>query len=370
MKRFVTTMLLLLPTLMLAQVDFSLNQWGRIRLIDDGGTRHLDRFSFDFADNQDNVYMYKDVGITLPYIPPAPRTPAVADSEMVFTICYFNGADTIAFVEHEVYWWENKNFLIVSFEISDYTGADQDGYFSMEVIPQIDQAYGDEFVDYDATNEMGYIFKTSSYVGTKLLSQAPYSFRAAQYSDYSQGNVFPDTALWTQITEPANSTFPFSPGSDGSACFLNAGDFTIPANGSVKLYAALAFGSSLGDLQTHMTEAQNVYDQSFVSISPESENIPDGFSLGANYPNPFNPSTTIPFALPAAADVRIEIFNVLGQPVRTLLDEKRAAGEHMITWNGRDNNGRAVESGLYLYRVRVSDANGTASQVRKMLLTK
>ena len=91
---------------------------------------------------------------------------------------------------------------------------------------------------------------------------------------------------------------------------------------------------------------------------------PQGFALLQNYPNPFNPSTIIPYQLPAPAHVRLELFNVLGQHVATLVDREQPAGWHTATWHGTDAAGRAVAAGLYLYRI-----SGTGpSETRRMVL--
>ena len=91
---------------------------------------------------------------------------------------------------------------------------------------------------------------------------------------------------------------------------------------------------------------------------------PQGFALLQNYPNPFNPSTIIPYQLSAPTHVRLEVFNVLGQHVATLVDGEQPAGRHMATWHGTDAAGRAVAAGLYLYRIR-----GTGhSETRRMVL--
>ncbi len=79
--------------------------------------------------------------------------------------------------------------------------------------------------------------------------------------------------------------------------------------------------------------------------------VPERFGLGANYPNPFNPTTIIPYQLPAAMFVRLEVFNVLGQRVATLVDGERPAGFHTATWGAADANGRALAAGVYLYRL-------------------
>lgn len=78
------------------------------------------------------------------------------------------------------------------------------------------------------------------------------------------------------------------------------------------------------------------------------------FTLYPNYPNPFNPSTTIRFTLPQQAKVKLEIFNILGQRVRTLVDEKKLSGNYRVTWDGRNSSGQQVASGVYLYRLSSS----------------
>ena len=92
--------------------------------------------------------------------------------------------------------------------------------------------------------------------------------------------------------------------------------------------------------------------------------LPERFELGQNHPNPFNPSTIIPYQLPLAARVRLEIFNILGQHVATLVDGEKAAGFHTARWDATDRAGRAVAAGVYLYRLK----NGGVHLTRRMLL--
>ena len=92
--------------------------------------------------------------------------------------------------------------------------------------------------------------------------------------------------------------------------------------------------------------------------------LPQGFTLGPNYPNPFNPSTIIPYQLAASAAVRLEVFNLLGQRITMLVDGERAAGFHTATWHATDGSGRAVGAGVYIYRMTV----GVESQTGRMVL--
>ena len=110
----------------------------------------------------------------------------------------------------------------------------------------------------------------------------------------------------------------------------------------------------------------------FDRLSPQlsKSGLPSGFALGANYPNPFNPATVIPYELAASAHVRLEVFNLLGQRVATLVDGYQAAGAHTATWTATDAAGRAVSAGVYLYRLTVA-STGSAdamSQTGRMVL--
>ncbi|MFN0157308.1 MAG: FlgD immunoglobulin-like domain containing protein [Bacteroidota bacterium] len=102
-----------------------------------------------------------------------------------------------------------------------------------------------------------------------------------------------------------------------------------------------------------------------------SEGIPAEFALMQNYPNPFNPSTMIKFGLPNESRVTVEIYNVLGERVRTLVSDVRKAGYHTIEWNGTDNREFVVGSGVYFVRVSATGVNGQSFvDVRKMTLMK
>ena len=92
---------------------------------------------------------------------------------------------------------------------------------------------------------------------------------------------------------------------------------------------------------------------------------PTTFALGANYPNPFNPATTIPLAVPAGAkNVDLTIYNVLGQPMRQVWTGPLPAGEHRLTWDGRDAQGRPVAAGVYVYRLQVGEQTRTRKMVK------
>ena len=98
----------------------------------------------------------------------------------------------------------------------------------------------------------------------------------------------------------------------------------------------------------------------------EIERAPASYRLEENYPNPFNPSTTITYHLPEAATVTLSVYNAVGQRVATLVSGQRVAGTHRVRWDSRDAAGVTVPSGLYFYRIEA----GGFRQTRKMLLLK
>ncbi len=94
--------------------------------------------------------------------------------------------------------------------------------------------------------------------------------------------------------------------------------------------------------------------------------LPDKYALSQNYPNPFNPTTNLEYQLPKPGRVQLTIYNTLGQKVIRLVNDLREAGNHTVFWNGRDQHGNSVPSGVYHYRLEVDGFVST----KKMVLAK
>ena len=132
-------------------------------------------------------------------------------------------------------------------------------------------------------------------------------------------------------------------------------------------------GSTVSEISENMTVLTNDPDMSefqiLISVQPSSNgNLvnPVVTALKGNYPNPFNPETTIRFSLKESGNVKLNIFNIKGQLVKTLVNSPLNAGSHQIVWNGKDNSGATVSSGLYLYRMEA----GSYRSTQKMMLMK
>lgn len=161
---------------------------------------------------------------------------------------------------------------------------------------------------------------------------------------------------------------------DGSKPF-QVGDGANGKNNNFGATGWLSFEHVIGGMifgntfDGHFQSSDFLMDLSQVTDVGDSDpvtNLPKGFELRGNYPNPFNPSTTIEYVLPKRMHVTIDIYNTLGQLVRQLVNSEKPAGEHLVEWDGKDNSGATVSTGIYFYRVQ----SDSFAQSRKMVLLK
>lgn len=161
--------------------------------------------------------------------------------------------------------------------------------------------------------------------------------------------------MTTEDGGPAPEEFAFAVANAGFNASRNSGIFAVgaPFNSDGGESVGRVFHFSCVFLQTDVGESDGIA-------------VPETFRLQQNYPNPFNPETTIKFSLPIAGDVELAVYNSIGRRVRALVFEELSAGEYISTWNGRDDEGSPVSSGIYFYRLLYS--GGTLT--RKMALLK
>jgi hypothetical protein len=136
-----------------------------------------------------------------------------------------------------------------------------------------------------------------------------------------------------------------------------------PGYYDVKLYKAGSVDTTLKDVRVKwggITDSVNCLGIEGKPVSAEQY----GFKLGQAYPNPVKNLTTISYQLPSRSNIALEVYNVLGQKVKTLIKGSQNPGWHSVTWNGRDNSGRRVSSGIYLYRL----TTGSGTAVNKLVV--
>lgn len=154
---------------------------------------------------------------------------------------------------------------------------------------------------------------------------------------------------------------------------------TLVAGNSIKLNPGFKASSSLENKFHAYINSDLITSTTFSATEANTDNLgkiknylaieqykPDKFELAQNHPNPFNPITTLKYALKEDVNVRLKIYNIIGQEVRTLVNEKQTAGFKSAIWDGKNNFGIQVPSGIYIYRLEA----GQFVKSRKMLLLK
>ena len=202
--------------------------------------------------------------------------------------------------------------------------------------------------------------------GTAIIDIGPYEYGAPNLggiegTTYDPINYEPvDYVLIKINNEPGEFTF-----SDSIGCYqykLPAGVYDVYAErvfyGDAIEYQIEVIDGEFTQLDIPMIETVDVQNYEIIPITTD-------FNL-SNFPNPFNPSTTISFSIQYANNVELSIFNIKGQKIATLINEQLSKGIHSINWSGCDHNGNQVSSGIYLYKLKV----GNQESVKRMLLLK
>jgi len=134
-------------------------------------------------------------------------------------------------------------------------------------------------------------------------------------------------------------------------------------------YILIDYKNSISGIKWHFFKknTRRTGNAADASTSADPGVVPDMITqLNSNYPNPFNPTTTISFNLAKDTDVTLQVYNIKGQLVNTLINETYTAGEHSVVWNGKDKRGSTVSSGVYLYKLKTTDH----TDVKRMMLIK
>ncbi len=168
------------------------------------------------------------------------------------------------------------------------------------------------------------------------------------------------------LTETNNYGFDVEKSSDGESFQKIA---FVPGHGTTMTAQRYEFVDEKVAIGSHYYRLRQIYFEGVFDYSSTLKidlAAPEAFALSQNYPNPFNPTTAIQFEVPAAGKVQVTVFNSLGRPIRTLVDAHYAPGAHSTTWDGRNDAGRSVSSGVYFYTIR----SGNFSQTRRMIFVK
>ncbi|MGH7599582.1 MAG: DUF7594 domain-containing protein, partial [bacterium] len=205
-----------------------------------------------------------------------------------------------------------------------------------------------------ASNSGGSVYSVSNnYLGTST----PWTETGLKYNN---APAISGTALSTVGSVTVGQVVEF----DVTAAIAGNGtiSFGMKNSSSTSVYYSSKEGSTKPELviQVSSGAAGKMVDIISETVSP----LPERFDLSPNYPNPFNAQTVIEYALPKEEKVRLIIYNIAGQMVRTLVDESLPAGYKRVLWNGADAYGREVSTGIYFFQLQF----GGQKLVRKMIV--
>ena len=285
--------------------------------------------------------------------------------------CAFNDEDAMVPLEITVdqtsFAWADAPdnvYIITKYDITNSGDTDLNGvrvaHFEDWDMPW---AAPSDRANFDRTRNLGYQYYSNFYRGMMVLnSEGACSFKAL----HNDGEVYPPAFTladkWDYMNSGFTDTAITTP--EDASIMMTTGPFDIPFGATVTASFAILGANSLAALQAVADAAIEKYDQ-LTSIDENfSDALPESFGISSTYPNPFNPSASIRFAIDKAGQVELTVYNIMGQKVRTLVDEQRLPGTYEVTWNGRDGQGGEVASGMYFVRLRSDDRTSS----KKMLL--
>lgn len=269
----------------------------------------------------------------------------------------------------------NDNFILIRYNVENQ-GSNTLSNFHFGIFYDWDidgGSFSTNRVDYDSARKLGYAFDTGNgpdtYVGMSVLTDGGVSYRAIFNDQNDPSNPswgiydgFTDAEKWEAISGGIEFT---QAGPADVSHVIATGPFTIEANSFSELGFALVAGVDLNDLQANADAAKSLWEELFVTaVEDDKPVLPTEFSLNQNYPNPFNPTTAIRYELAEVSDVELTIYNMLGQKIRTLVKERQSAGFYSMQWDGKNDAGQQVASGVYLYKLDAGDF----SRTKKMIL--
>lgn len=242
------------------------------------------------------------------------------------------------------------NSILVKFTIINREATAINAIIGFELVPELEGAVaGRDTVTYSTLSKIISVRKTES-VGFKALSDDFKSLGAfVWYDEYWLG----DTTLYNWLTynsfDSLFITDPNDPNVDSPALIPAYNSVSIAPGDSIIQYLAIAYGANEGEMLVSLQEVQEKYYE-LTSVEADQNTIPEGFVLEQNYPNPFNPSTSIKFGIPEASNVRLKIFNSLGEEVAELVNEYMEAGTYTYNFDASK-----LPSGIYVYTLQTGD---------------
>ena len=259
----------------------------------------------------------------------------------------------------------DANYVIMEYVITnDQDTAINNLYVGLYCDWDFPPGSGSDRTNFDRANNLGYMWynNRTQYRGTAVLNaEGVTTYYAIKNADVVYNGVS-EAVKFNMLTRGTNDT---SAVVTDQSYSIATGPFNLQPGKSDTAAFAMIGASSAASLSSYAQRARSTYRQA-TPVDDDGNVLPHAYQLEQNFPNPFNPVTEIKFNLKRAENVRLEVFNSLGQKVATLIDEPRSSGQHTVFWSGVNDAGQPVATGVYFYRLSAGDL----SETRKMVLLK
>jgi hypothetical protein len=270
-------------------------------------------------------------------------------------------------IGQKTYTWDtypDNKYVIIEYSLKNISNHIISNLFAGLVVEWIEWLNAGDFA---RDENLGYFFHSysnsdaSRYRGIAAINHDGIrSYRIITIPDWPTGGIS-DTILYNSLSSGIVDTSYWADNNTRLIQAISTGPFTLyPGDCDTAIFAFLG-ADSLSELKKTARRAR----QKILEVIEESK-LPKKFLLKHNYPNPFNAMTIIEYELPRTSAVKVEIFNILGQKVKTLANENQQPGYHRLRWNATNDNGIEVASGIYFYRIQTEHY----TEARKMLLLK
>ncbi len=338
-------------------VLFDFDEYGKLTVFTISGQDTLyqiDRASILVAGEPYEVYdYYNDLDIIDPLTQVG--SPALSDFEAAGTFNNeYSGLPPNIILGQNVYGWDGETCLLIRFDVTNNESSELPTIVGLDIIQDIDNTYENDVVYFNQDNNILYNYE-NTYVGFKILSEPTeaaaifawydgYRDNDSGYYDWLTGGIDTDTL----VTD-----------ADGAVGILGSGSQMLQPQEMRTVYMAIAIGTDEGSMLSSMALAEGHYGTITAVGEPVAKSMT--YKLAQNYPNPFNPSTTISFTIPERAGVTLDVYNLLGQKVTSILNKEMDSGSYDINFDASN-----LSAGIYFYTLRA----GTFTSTKKMMLLK
>ncbi|MEE9431924.1 MAG: S8 family serine peptidase [Melioribacteraceae bacterium] len=264
----------------------------------------------------------------------------------------------------------NDDYVILNYNFQNTTSKEIDSFFvGLFCDFDLGAKADNDFVGYNTTNNFAYVFdndveSVSPNFAVALLNNESYNFFAID-NPTNIYDGFSDEEKWSFISNGVANNF--STASDISLV-ISGGPYTIPVNNSITVAFAVAASDSLNELENIILQSRNNYNQIPTSIDEDKTKLPTAFKLSQNFPNPFNPTTTIKYSIPeveqnfsSITNTTLTIYDILGRTVATLVNENKSAGDYEVMLDASN-----LTSGVYYYQLK----SGYFVETKKLIYLK